>query len=373
MIFRYLHKMIRLVVLTAVSAVLLSPSVYASPSLEKKIGQMLMVGFRGESVDQNHFIIRDIKEHNLGGVILFDYDVINAEFGRNIRSPQQVRELVSSLQKTSGNPLLIAVDQEGGLIARLKERYGFPKTVSHTSLGITDRVNHTYSKTAELAETLSETGFNINMAPVVDLCVNPHNPIIAEKERCFSADPEKTAEHASAYIKAHHRYGIATTLKHFPGHGSSKGDSHLGLTDITSTWSKEELIPYRNIIKAGMADVVMTAHVFNRNIDDTYPATLSGKAIDGILRKQLGFDGVVISDDMQMGAIANHYGFEKAIGLAVKAGVDILVFGNNLQYDKDIVPRVIGIIRKMVQSGQLSEDRINKSYDRIMKLKSRYF
>lgn len=344
-------------------------SAIASPTLEEKIGQMMMVGFRGMSVDGNHFIIKDIKERNLGGVILYDYDVESKDYVRNIESPEQVKALTSSLQRAAKGTLLIAADQEGGRIARLKTTYGFPRTRSHMELGGKDDLQLTFDETVKLAGTLAEEGFNLNMAPVVDVCVNLNNPIIAKLERCFSDNPQKVAGQAKSYINALHDQGVISTLKHFPGHGSSKGDSHLGLTDVTNSWSEKELTPYKEIIAAGKADVVMTAHVFNSKLDPEYPATLSNAIIDGVLRKQLGFDGVVVSDDMQMGAIVNYYGFETAIQKAIEAGVDMLVFGNNLKYDEEVVPRVIAIIKNMINNGSLTKERIDKSYQRIMKLK----
>ncbi|MDD2558276.1 MAG: glycoside hydrolase family 3 N-terminal domain-containing protein [Desulfuromonas sp.] len=347
------------------------PATASTPTLDEKIGQMLMVGFRGMEVDDTHFIVQDIQHRNLGGIILFDYDVISAERKRNIESPAQVKALIAQLQQKTATPLLVAVDQEGGIIARLKERYGFPPTRSHMDLGTEDDLRLTLTETTALATTLAEAGFNLNMAPVVDLCSNPNNPVIAALERCFSADPQQVTAHALSYIKAHHQREILTTLKHFPGHGSSQGDSHLGLTDVTNSWSELELLPYHNIIAAGQADLVMTAHVFNAHLDPDYPATLSRAVIDGILRQRLGFDGVVISDDMQMGAIVDYYGFETAIALAITAGVDILVFGNNLRYDENIVARAVATIKEQIHAGTLSEARIEQAYRRIMQLKSR--
>ncbi|MFA7536767.1 MAG: glycoside hydrolase family 3 protein [Desulfuromonadales bacterium] len=339
--------------------------------LDAKIGQMLMVGFRGMTVDDDHFIIRDIRRHNLGAVILFDYDVLTEQAVRNIESSAQVEALVASLREAAATPLLVAVDQEGGRVARLKERYGFPPTVSHGELGRIDDLENTTRESGRLAETLADLGFGLNLAPVVDLCVNPDNPVIAGLDRCFSSDPENTALHALEYIGAHHSRGVLTTLKHFPGHGSSRADSHLGFTDVTDTWTRSELEPYARIIEAGEADAVMTAHVFNARLDADYPATLSRDTIHEILRKELGFEGVVVSDDMQMGAIVDHYGLETAVRRTIEAGVDILVFGNNLQYDEAIVPKTIAIIRDLVRTGQISEARIDESYRRIMRLKDR--
>jgi len=163
-----------------------------------------------------------------------------------------------------------------------------------------------------------------------------------------------------------------TALKHFPGHGSSSSDSHLALPDITQTYEKQELAPYEELIKNGGADSIMTAHVINRNIDPEYPATLSEKFINGILRQDLKFDGVVFSDDMQMGAIINHYGFEDAIIRAINAGCDILIFSNNGgEYDDFVAKRARDAILNAVKEGLISESRINESYARIIKLKEK--
>jgi beta-N-acetylhexosaminidase len=160
-------------------------------------------------------------------------------------------------------------------------------------------------------------------------------------------------------------------LKHFPGHGSSTADSHLGLVDVTNTWSRTELDPYRNLIGAGVVDATMTAHVFNRKTDGDNPATLSKPTISGILREELNYDGVVISDDMQMGAITEHYGFETAVQAAIEAGVDILVFANNSVYEEDIAARTGAFIKQLVQHGTVSEARIDTSYQRVQRLKQR--
>jgi beta-N-acetylhexosaminidase len=170
-------------------------------------------------------------------------------------------------------------------------------------------------------------------------------------------------------IEELHKQSLYTTLKHFPGHGSSTSDSHQGFVDVTNTWSAIELIPYENIINAGAADFIMTAHIFNSNWDADYPATLSKNVITGILREQLGYQGVVISDDMNMKAITDFYGLEQALKLSINAGVDIIVFGNNLIYDEEIASKAIAIIKELVDNGEISKDRINEAYDRIMDMK----
>jgi beta-N-acetylhexosaminidase len=342
-----------------------------SANLDVKIGQMLMIGFRGLEVNNEHFIMQDIRKRHLGGVVLFDYDIPTQQAVRNIESPSQVKALVASLKSVSAMPLLVAIDQEGGVVTRLKERHGFPPTVSHQRLGEVNDLETTHKHATLIAKTLADLGINLNLAPVVDLCANPDNPIIARYERCFSADPLVVSDHALQFIQAHHEQGVLCALKHFPGHGSSTADSHLGLTDVTNTWSRVELEPYGRIIKAGQADAVMTAHVFIANMDDRYPATLSRVTIRGILRGELNYDGVVMSDDMQMGAIVSHYGFEVAIRKAIEAGVDMLVFANNSVYEEDVAGRATEVIRGLVQAGTISEARIDESYRRIQRLKSR--
>lgn len=343
----------------------------AAVSLNDKIGQMVLVGFRGMRLDPRNPILTDIRERHIGGVVLFDYDVPSQSPVRNIESPSQVRDLTAAFKEASPSPLLIAVDQEGGKVSRLKEKFGFPATVSQQSLGTSDDIVATRKSAEETAKTLAECGFNINFSPVVDLNINPENPVIGGRERSFSADPAVVTKHAIEVIKAHHARGILTTLKHFPGHGSSKNDSHLGFVDVTETWSPTELEPYEKIIAAGLSDTVMTAHIFNSKLDTSLPATLSGRTIDGLLRDELRFDGVVISDDMQMKAVSARYGFEEAVFLAIGAGVDILAFANNSVFDPDVAASTIGIIRKAVRDGKVGEGRIDRSYARIVRLKSR--
>lgn len=341
------------------------------PSIDFKIGQMLKAGFRGLTIEESTHIIRDIEDYYLGAVVLFDYDVPTRTPVRNVQSPNQLRELISDLQDHAATPLLVTIDQEGGRVDRLKPDYGFPQSVSAQFLGDTDNEDTTNMYGEITAQVLKDLGINTNLAPVVDVNLNPENPIIGTIERSFSADPEKVTEHAQLFIRSHHKHGVLTTLKHFPGHGSSKADSHLGLVDVTGVWSEDELIPYRNLIESGDVDIIMTAHIFNENWDSEYPATLSNYVIDGILRDQLGFDGVIFSDDMQMDAVRSYYGLETAIEKTINAGVDVLGFANNSIYDEDIIPTAHGIIKKLLEEGRVTEERIDESYQRIRQLKKR--
>lgn len=340
-------------------------------SLDFKIGQMLNIGFRGTSLADSNHIIRDIQQYHLGGVTLFDYDVPKDTALRNIKSPEQLKQLIRDLQELSQTPLFIAIDQEGGKVARLKPKYGFPPSVSAQYLGELNNLDSTRFYARRTAQTLSKLGINVNLAPVVDVNINPQNPVIGGLERSFSADPQTVVKHASAYIKTLHNFNILTVLKHFPGHGSSKKDSHKGVVDVTDTWSKKELIPYRALIDSGRADMIMTAHIFNSNWDSTYPATLSRAVITGMLREKLGFEGIVRSDDLMMGAIRNEYELRTIIKQALLAGVDVLSFANNSVYDPEIVPKAHAIIKDLVKEGIISRNRINKSYRRIMKVKEK--
>ncbi len=341
-----------------------------TPSLDHMIGQMLMVGFRGLEVDETHPVVRDIRDHHIGGVVLFDKDVAADSSVRNIQSAEQLRTLVHDLQSFASTPLFVAIDCEGGLVNRLKEAYGFAPTVSAQFLGQRDDLSLTLAQADTVAATLAGLGINVNLAPVVDLNVNPDNPVIGSRRRSFSAEPDVVVRHALVFIKAHHRQNVLTTLKHFPGHGSSDADSHLGMVDVTAMWTEAELEPYRRIIQTGETDIVMTAHVYNARLDSLYPATLSKRIITGILREDLGFDGVVITDDLQMKAVTDEYGFRTVVRSALDAGADMLVFANNMVYGENITTQVIGIIKDLIDAGTITPERIEASYRRIMKLKN---
>ncbi len=348
-----------------------APLCPTAAGLDEKIGQMVLAGFRGLELAEGNPVVADLRRRSLGGVALFDRDLPSGSPVRNIASPAQLNALDTSLSRLAAEPLLIGIDQEGGQVARLSPEHGFPPSISQQRLGALDDVEATRQAAETTAQTLRAAGINLNLAPVVDLNLNPANPIIGRYERSFSADPDIVTRHALAVIRAHHRYGVLTTLKHFPGHGSSQGDSHLGFVDVTATWRPVELQPFRALIRAGSCDAIMTAHIFNAQLDPDFPATLSRRTVTGLLREQLGFGGVVISDDMGMGAIANNYPFETAVRLAIEAGVDILAYSNNGRvFDPAVPARAVAAIKDLVASGTVDEGRIDQSYRRIMRLKS---
>jgi beta-N-acetylhexosaminidase len=349
-----------------------SAALAPSPSLRAKLAQMVLVGFRGTTLAADNPILADIRGLGIGGVALFSYDVALHSAARNVESPRQVAALTASLRRQAAQSLMIAIDQEGGKVARLDEKHGFPPTQSAQELGARGDPAHTFVAASKMARTLKAAGINHNFAPVIDLNTYPDSPAIGRIGRSFSADPGVVAAQAEAFICAHWEQGITTTLKHFPGHGSSRGDTHQGFVDVTDTWQPAELEPYRRLIARGLADTVMTAHVLNGQLDKDVVATLSKPTITGVLRQQLGFDGVVFTDDMQMGAIADNYGFEEAVVRAVEAGVDVVAIANNIAFDPDIAAKAIGILASAVARGRLTESRIDESYRRILALKARW-
>jgi len=348
---------------------IITTSLWGGASLDQKIGQMLMVGFHGTSAPKNSQICKDIRHYHIGAVILFDYNPVDKSKPKNIADKSQLKKLTAQLQKCSyDGKLLIAVDQEGGKVQRLKSKYGFygkfPKASDVVRMD-QKQIRKTYEK---MAKELKNVGINYDLAPVVDLDINPKNHVIHGLGRSFGKDPKRVKRYASVFIDAMHTYGVLTALKHFPGHGSSVGDTHKGFVDVTNMWQKVELEPYRILNRK--ADTVMVAHVFNRHLDTKYPATLSQKTVEGLLRKQLGFHGVVITDDLQMGAISKKYGLRNTLKLAINAGDDILLFGNQLDPRKIVSSKkLVETIKSLVKNGEVNEKRIETAYRRIQHLK----
>ena len=341
----------------------------AGPGLRERIGQMLVVGFRGLTPEEAAPTRDLIAAGTLGGVILFSVDQPTGG-PRNVESPDQLRALVADLAAAAPatTPLLVAVDEEGGQVARLGPRHGFPPTRSAAELG-QGTPSETRDAAAAIARTLAEVGVTLNLAPVVDLAVNPDNPIIAGIGRSFSADPAVVTSHARAFIEAHHAAGIRSAIKHFPGQGSATGDTHLGIVDVTDEWTDVELEPFRTLVADGLPDAVLTAHIFNATLDPDHPATLSHATVDGLLRHDIGFDRAVISDDLQMGAIRDAYGFDEAVALAIEAGIDLLLVANQIVYEPDVATRIVDLVEGLVREGRISEARIDASYRRILALK----
>ena len=332
------------------------------------IAQLFLVGFRGISLINDNWLTSALRENPPGGVLLFDRNVDRSV--QNIESPSQLVALTSELQRQSITPLFIAIDQEGGMVSRLKERDGFQASLSATDLSGLG-IEATKIAALNCAAQLSAMGVNLNFAPVVDLDLNPDNPIISRYKRSYGKDATQVVAHARAVIDGHHHHGVHCCLKHFPGHGSAGADSHLGFVDVSSCWHESELAPYRRLIDEGYADGIMTAHLVNESLDPSrLPATLSQPILEGMLRQKLGFQGVVFSDDLQMRAITQGWGLEEAVQLSFLAGVDMLVIGNNLSPEEDALARGIQAIGRLLESGRIDYSRIEASLARITTMKS---
>lgn len=334
------------------------------------IGQLFIVGFDGCRIETRDSLYASLQNNKPGGVILFDRNVDGTV--QNISSPEQLADLIATLQTIAGEELFIAVDQEGGNVCRLKKSNGFPASDTAKEIGNKKNVQYTEKKAEELAATLSQAGINLNLAPVVDLDKNPDNPIIGRFGRAFSSDPEEVVKHASAWVRGHHKQGVMCCLKHFPGHGSSRRDSHLGFVDVSETWQPDELVPFQQLIEQGLADSIMSAHVINRQLDASgNPATLSQAMLHDVLRLKLKYDGVLLTDDLQMRAICDQWSLESAVEKALLAGADMLVIGNNLNREENLLPRCIAAVEKSIAAGVLTGKRIQESLTRITALKKK--
>jgi beta-N-acetylhexosaminidase len=340
------------------------PSIAQQDSLGIKIGQMIEIGFPKAEVDPK--VLEEVRAGKVGAVIIFEKNIPPTN------SFNGLKKITWTYQNAATIPLLISIDQEGGRVNRLKSKYGFPSSITAEAMG-KSKLDSVKFYSESTAATLAGLGININFAPVVDLAINRDNPIIAKVGRAFSANEDSVIMMAKEVVKAHRKYGVLTALKHFPGHGSSKDDTHKGLTDVTTTWQDRELKPYKELIDSGYVDGVMTSHIVHRTLEpDGHPGTLSDDILTGILRNRLHFDGVVFSDDMQMHAITKHYSLEEAIKMAINAGVDVMTFSNNIAgSDERTSDKVHSIIRKMVENGTIKPERIDESFKRIMRMKSK--
>lgn len=344
---------------------------YTDQQLLEDIGEMLLVGFRGTTISPKSHIVRDIQQYHVGSVILFEYDAPTGTRHRNVESPDQLRKLCTTLQQYAGGNLLIGIDQEGGNVVRMRSRDGFPRTIS-AQASAQAGYDSVSSNAAVIARELADAGVNLNFAPCVDVNVNPTCPVIGKLGRSFSKDPNEVTKCASLWINEASKLNIISCLKHFPGHGSASGDTHAGLVDVSSTWQEDELQPYRDLIASGSVDMVMVAHVINRTLGDDLPASLSPAIVNELLRNQLGFSGVIVTDDLAMGAITNQYGFEEALRLAILAGCDLLCLSNNGGgYYPDLVPKAVDAIFQLVKSNQIPAESIQTSAQRIRSLKKK--
>jgi beta-N-acetylhexosaminidase len=333
-----------------------TPAPSATPvALRRRAAGMLVCGFPGRALTSNDPILKAIRA-GLGGVILF---------ARNIESPQQVASLTAKLRAAAGErPLLIAIDQEGGAVARLNTSNGFAKTPTAARVGLRDDPVYARRVGRAIGTMLSSAGINLNLAPVVDLNVNPSNPSIGALGRSFSADSDVVVAMAGEVIAAQRKRGLLTTLKHFPGLGSATGDTDHEFVDISATWSDAELEPFRRLIADGRADLVMVGNALNGQLDRRNPASLSAPTVR-LLRDDLGWAGPIITDDLMAGALTDNYAPDDVLRLAINAGSDLLLLANSAAPAVDVVQPALDAIEQLVARGKLTEAQIDGALARI--------
>jgi len=341
-------------------------------ALRDRIGQMIMVGFRGLTPLEAQPTIRHIADGIVGAVVLYDMD---AETGgpRNIQSREQLRDLLSALKAASEIPILTTIDAEGGFYHRLKEKYGFAPATPAAELGERDDLNVTRGAAESIAVQLADVGIDMNLAPILDL-LNPANLTVSARRRSFSADPAVVIAQAREFILAHRARGVLTTAKHFPGMGGVLRPYSPGHGERLEAWSTVELEPYRVLVHEGLIDAVLATRATYSKLDPDLPACLSPKIVDGLLRREIGFEGVVISDPLEMLAIWDVYGFERGTIMAVNAGIDLLLYCNEsgiVPYDEERAPDAVRVILDAVGRGEIAESRIDEACGRVLALKSR--
>jgi beta-N-acetylhexosaminidase len=332
-------------------------------ALRHKVASLLVVGFRGQQLADDDWVMKAVRS-GLGGVVLFDRD-LKTGLPRNITSPGQASALVKQLRDASSGRLIVSIDQEGGQTSRLGPIDGFAGSASEERIGAVDSATTTRNWAQQMVTELKSIGVNLNYAPVVDLNVNPASPAIGRLGRSFSSQTDVVVSNASEEIQAHRAAGVKTVLKHFPGLGSSTANTDFAVADVTTTWHPSELDPFRTLINQGKADSVMAAHLVNKNLDPSRPASLSPKVVTDLLRGQLGFRGPVVSDDMQAVAITSRYGQDEAVALALSAGVDLLVFANQQVYDPNVVKQTVDNVVNLVRSGRISQATIDDAVARV--------
>jgi beta-N-acetylhexosaminidase len=337
-------------------------------TLEEMAGQMIVIGFDGKSAEDPGVkaMAGELAAGRLGGVMYLK---------KNVASLAAVAKMNAEFRAASPDlPPFITLDQEGGAVERLTKDVGFTEIPNAATIAADNSPEAAEAIYAEMAKGIAAQGFTVNFGPVADLNINPNNQVIAKFGRAYSADPETVTAYDRAFIEGHHKAGLATALKHFPGHGSSTADSHEGFVDITKTWSEDELEPYRELIGEGVVDMVMVGHLYHADYaddDGQTPSSLSARWIDGVLRTDLGFDGVVISDDLEMGAIRDHFTLEQTVVEGVKAGMDILLFSNTGYQRPGLSKEVLAILMEQAEKDPAFAKRIEQSYERIVALKRR--
>lgn len=322
-----------------------------SMSQTEKLGQMVMIGIQGTKVDDDSLYM--LHQFHMGGVILFD---------RNMKSPEQVKQLTSDLQAQSNEkvPLFIGIDEEGGDVVRMAEKLTPPP--SQKEIGATGDIEQAKTWAIKTAKSLKEMGINVNFAPVADVGSND--------KRSYSTDTNTVIDFVRAATKGYQQENIIYSLKHFPGIGKGRVDSHVDSSSIDVTKEilmAEDIIPFKTIIDENDPNdyFILVSHLKYPALDEEYPASLSSKIMTDLLRNELGYKGIIITDDMEMGAVANHNDF-RSIGVnAVKAGADIVLVCHEYEHQQEVY---LGLL-DAVNSGEISQERIDESVKRIIKVK----
>ena len=337
--------------------------------LRRYAAGMLMVGFKGDSVTEDCDAARYVRDLHVGAIVLFDIDVTgDATLGsRNITSKERLTHMTAQLQAWADYPLLIATDQEGGRVARLKPQYGFLPTVTAEYLGTVDCEDTTRYYAARLAREMRESGVNVNLAPVVDV-LNHDCAAVGHYNRCYSTAPDVIARHAGWFIDECHHQGVLCTLKHFPGLGAEDGNTHSDKICLISRsldqLRNDEFKAFKGGIDAG-ADFVMVGHQTMECAGDNLPSDLSYTVMTKWLRNELGYNGIIITDSQRMVTITSNYKSGEAAKASFAAGADVILIPND-------VDDAFMEIYKAVRSGEIPESRLNESVRRILRVKAEH-
>lgn len=327
-------------------------------TLEEKVGQLLVIGVEGTSFSNEMDNL--IRNYHVGGVIIM---------GRNVATTTEMLQLINDIKKANKpnkNPLFLSVDEEGGRVSRLP--IGIPKLPTSEKIGKLNDESLNYRTGVYLAKVLNEFGYNMNFAPVLDVNSNSRNPVIGD--RSFGSDPTQVAQLGISTMHGMMDNGIISVVKHFPGHGDTVVDSHKALPKVETTLEtlrSVELVPFQKAIEEG-ADVVMVAHILFPVLDPDYPSSMSKAIITGLLRDEMQFEGVVITDDLTMGAIVSNYAIPEAAVQSFIAGSDLLLVVS----DYEVQLNTFNALIKAIETGVITEQRLNESVKRILTLKVKY-
>ena len=334
-----------------------APQTQEKPTLRKMIAQMIIVGFNGSDPKTAKEAVSEAKYQRFGGVMLL---------GKNISDKKNLMALTSAF-KEAQEGIFIAIDEEGGLVTRFKDKEGFETFISAQKVAKTLDLGAAGELYGKMAQQLKDVGVNVNFAPVADV-LNPKSTIIGSRGRAFSTDIDEVSLYASEFMRASQSRGVIASMKHFPGHGNVEADSHTAKV-VIENFDYDELKPYFDAVRKNEAKMIMVGHIYLMQRDTELPASLSPAIIDGLLRGELKFDGVVISDDMLMGGLKDFTLQEKVINF-INAGGDVMLFSDYKIDGRRTAELVTQLVVDAVGAKQIPKERIEESYERIMKLKS---